>query len=397
MPRFSPFAPRTTPLMEGQHWRRWAGYVTASSYELTHDREYAAIRNAAALIDVSPLYKYMIEGKDAARLLDRVVTRDVQKCKLGQVMYTPWCDADGKVIDDGTIARLGEQRFRMTSAEPGLRWLDMNAFGMDVRTTEITDAIAALSLQGPTSRAILERVADGPVRELGYFKVTDATIRGVQVSISRTGYTGDLGYELWIPVEGALAVWDALVEIGADYGLAPCGIWAMDVARIEAGLLMAEVDYVSSRHALIESQKSTPYELGLGWAVALGGAPFVGKPALVEEKQHGPAWRFIGVDVDWDSLEACYREVHLPPRLPAVAWRSSVPLYRGGEQIGYATSGCWSPLLKKYLALAHVEAAHAEPGTELQIEVTVEHRRRQALARVTALPFFDPERKKGNP
>ncbi|HWB76826.1 MAG TPA: aminomethyltransferase family protein [Nannocystaceae bacterium] len=396
MPRFSPFAPRTTPLMEGQHWRRWAGYVTASSYELTHDREYAAIRNAAALIDVTPLYKYMVEGRDAARLLDRIVTRDVAKCKLGQVMYTPWCDADGKIIDDGTIARLGEQRFRMTSADPGLRWLDMNAYGMDVRISEVSESTAALSLQGPTSRAILQKVADGDVAALGYFKITDAKIRDVPITISRTGYTGDLGFELWIPVEGALQVWDALIEVGSDYGIAPCGIWAMDIARIEAGLLMAEVDYVSARHALIEGQKSTPFELGLGWAVALGGGPFIGKAALHAEKEAGPAWRFVGIDVDWESLEACYREVDLPPRLPSVAWRESVPLYHESVQVGYATSGCWSPLLKKYLALAHVEAQHGEPGTELMMEVTVEHRRKQALARVSALPFFDPPRKKGN-
>jgi aminomethyltransferase len=377
--------------MEGQHWRRWAGYVTASSYELTHEREYAAIRNATALIDITPLYKYMVTGRDAGRLLNRVVTRDVGKCKVDQVLYTPWCDSHGKVIDDGTITRLGEDRFRMTAAEPSLRWLSMNAVGMDVTIEDVTDAVAAFAVQGPTSRSVLSKLAD--MASLPFFRAAECTIRDVPVTITRTGYTGDLGYEVWMPAERAVDVWDALTGVGFDYGLAPCGIWAMDIARIEAGLIMADVDYVSSHKALIESQKSSPFELNLGWAVSLD-TNFVGARVLREEKAHGPSWQFVGIDVDWESLEQCYREAGLPPALPSVAWRTSVPLYVGGRQIGYATSGTWSPLLKKYLALAHVESAFSKPGTEVNIEVTVEHRRKQALARVAALPFFNPERKR---
>ncbi len=395
MPRFLPAAARTTPLMEGQHWRRWAGYVTASSYELTHEREYAAIRNAAALIDVSPLYKYRVHGRDAVRLLDRVVTRNVTKLKVGQVLYTPWCDAHGKVIDDGTISRLAETELRLTSAEPSLRWLSMNAVGMDVAIEDVTDRIAAFSLQGPTSRALLaEATGSKEVAELKFFRLTDAKLGDVPVTISRTGYTGDLGYEIWMPAERAVDVWDVLTKVGAHYGIAPCGIWAMDIARIEAGLVMAEVDYVSAHHALIEAQKSTPYELGLGWAVNLDGGNFNGKRALEIEMQRGSAWQFVGVDVDWESLEACYREVGLPPKLPTIAFRSSVPLYASGRQVGYASSGCWSPLLKRYIALAHVETPWSKEGTEIQIEVTVEHRRKQALARIAKLPFFNPERKR---
>lgn len=391
MPRFLPAAPRTTPLMEGQHWRRWGGYVTASSYELTHDREYAAIRNAAALIDVTPLYKYAVTGRDAERLLDRVVTRDVTKCKVGQVLYTSWCDSHGKVIDDGTIARLGEQRFRMTAAEPSLRWLSMNAVGMDVTIDDVTDRMAAFAVQGPTSRDLLSRIAD--VATLKFFRLVECDLAGVPVTITRTGYTGDLGYEIWMPADRAVEVWDAITSAGADYGLAPCGIWAMDIARIEAGLIMADVDYTSSHKALIEQQKSSPFELNLGWSVNLDGARFVGSRRLREERDRA-SWQLVGIDVDWESLEQCYREVGLPPKLPSVAWRSSVPLYVGGKQIGYASSGTWSPLLKKYIALAHVETAWSTPGTEVQMEVTVEHRRKQALARVAALPFFDPERKR---
>ncbi|MBC7819114.1 MAG: aminomethyl transferase family protein, partial [Planctomycetaceae bacterium] len=199
--RTTPFHSRTSALSEGQNWRRWAGYVVASAYELSHEREYHSIRSSAALFDVSPLFKYLIHGKDAERLLDRIVTRDVSKCKLNQVLYTPWCDAHGKVIDDGTISRLAENTFRMTAADPNLRWLHANAAGLDVSIQDISDSTAALSLQGPSSRAILEKVAEADLGGLKYFRLTPATIRGVPVTISRTGYTGDLGFEIWMEAE----------------------------------------------------------------------------------------------------------------------------------------------------------------------------------------------------
>jgi aminomethyltransferase len=381
--------------MEQCHaWRRWAGYFVASAYEPSHDREYAAIRNAAALIDVTPLLKYMVKGPDAERLLDRVMTRDVKKSKVGQVLYGAWCDAEGRVIDDGTVSRLGPETFRMTAADPSMRWLELNALGMNVALEDISFKTCALALQGPLARKILEVVTEGDVASLKYFRVMDAAIGGAPVSISRTGYTGDLGYEIWIANEHAVKVWDALVAGGAGYGITPAGIWALDVARIEAGLIMADVDYVSAHKAIIASQFSTPLELNLGWAVSLEKSDYVGKDALAREKASGPAWQLVGIDVDWESLEALYMAVDVPPRLPAVAFRSSVPLYADERQIGYCSSGCWSPLLKKYIALAHVEAAYAAPGTELLMEMTVEHHRKQALARVTALPFFNPDRKR---
>jgi len=390
----TPFFARTAPLMQGQNWRRWAGYAAASCYEFTHDREYAAVRNAAALFDVSPLQKYLVTGRDATRLLDRVVTRNVPKAQQGQVLYMSWCDAHGKVIDDGTITRLGEQSYRMTSAEPNLRWLHRNAFGMDVRIEDVSEQLGALALQGPLSRAVLNAVARDPVDGLKYFRMMDNRVAGVDIQVSRTGYTGDLGYELWVPADGALAVWDALAQAGADYGLMPAGIWALDVARIEAGLVMLDVDYHSAHRAMIAAQKSTPFELSLDWSVTLDKAPFNGRRALAAEKARGPAWRFVGIELDWDSFERLYREVDLTPALPIVAWRASVPLYRQGRQVGYASSGVWSPLLKKYLALAHVEAPHFAPDTPLEMEMTVEHRRLRANAWVRKTPFFDPPRKK---
>jgi len=390
----TPFHARTAPLVRAQTWRRWAGYEVASGYEPHPDREYAAIRNAAALLDVSPLYKYLINGPDASRLLDRMVTRDVAKCRVGQVLYTPWCDVHGKVIDDGTISRLDERTFRLTSAEPNLRWLSMNAVGLDVSIEDVSERIGALALQGPLSRTILQQLTPADLTGLKYFRLVQTTVRDIPVTISRTGYTGDLGFELWADAEHAVPVWDALIEAGTPYGITPAGIWALDLARIEAGLVMLDVDYFSAHRAMIEDQKSSPFELNLAWTVNADKGPHNGRRALRAERARGPAWGFVGLDVDWRSLETIYAERGLPPQLPTVAWRTSAPAYKGGTQIGYATSGCWSPLLKKYLALAHITSPHFQPGAEVELEVTVEHRRKRANAIVRKLPFFDPPRKK---
>jgi aminomethyltransferase len=384
----TPFHERTAALCASHAWRRWAGYVVASSYELSHEREYHAIRGSAALFDVSPLYKYSITGRDAARLLDHVVTRDIQKLGIGQVAYTTWCDAQGKVLDDGTVARLGEESFRMTAAEPNLRWLQDNAAGLDASVKDVSESMVALSLQGPASRAILDNL------ELKFFRLVETRVRDIPVAISRTGFTGDLGYELWTGKEHALALWDALIGAGTPYGIVPAGMLALDVARIEAGLMLIDVDYVPARKALIESQTSSPFELDLGWTVNLQKERFVGREALAREAQRGPQWQFVGVEVDYFSLERLHLELGLATRLPQQAWRTSVPIYAGGEQAGYATSGGWSPILKKYIALAHLRAQYAAPGTRLEVEITVEHRRRRAGVQVVKKPFFDPERKR---
>jgi aminomethyltransferase len=380
----TPLHERTAVLCESHAWRRWAGHVVASSYELSHEHEYHAIRGAAALFDVSPLCKYRIAGRDAAKLLDRVVTRNIAKLAVGQVAYTPWCDARGKVLDDGTIARLGADEFRLTSAEPSLRWLEANAVGLEAQIEDVSEALAALSLQGPTSRAILGGI------DLRYFRVTRTMLAGVPVQVSRTGYTGDLGYEIWVQAGDALRVWDALMASGRSHGITPAGMLALDVARIEAGLMLLDVDYVSARKALIDSQTSTPYELDLAWAVDLSKEAFVGRAALAAQAARGPEWRFVGIEIDWSSLERHYAEVGLATHVPSAAWRMSVPLYSGGQQVGYATSGVWSPLLKKYIALAHLQGNPAS----LEIEYTNEHKRRRAKASVVKKPFFDPERKR---
>jgi aminomethyltransferase len=391
MLKTTPFHERTAALCVSHAWRRWAGHVVASSYELTHEREYHVIRAAAALFDVSPLYKYLVSGPDAARLLDLIVPRDVMKAQIGQVLYTPWCDHAGKVIDDGTVARLGEDAFRMTSAEPNLRWLEDNAMGMDVEIRDVSDSIAALSVQGPLAWSILESLG---APRLKYFRMAPTRIGDASVEVSRTGYTGDLGFEIWMDAGHAVAVWDALIEAGRPYGIMPAGMLALDMARVEAGLMLIDVDYVPARKALIASQLSSPFELDLGWTVNLAKERFIGREALAAEKARGPQWQFVGIELDWNSLESLYGEVGLATRVPNAAWRMSVPLYSNREQVGYATSGSWSPLLKKYIALAHLRAPWFAQGTALEMEVTVEHRRKRAAAIVVKKPFFDPPRKK---
>jgi aminomethyltransferase len=391
----TPFHERTAPLCLPQNWRRWAGYLVAGSYELSLDREYWAIRNSAALIDVSPLMKYVIQGKDAARLLNRVVTRNIDKLQVGQVYYTGWCDEDGKMIDDGTVSRLDESTYRLTCADPSLRWLAMNAVGLDVQITEVTDDVAALSLQGPNARSVLKRCCEKAVDKLKYFRLMENKLNGVPVTVSRTGYTGDLGYEIWMVASNALPVWDALMETGHDYAITPVGILAMDMARVEAGLFMIEVDYTAASHAWIEAQKSSPFELGLGWTVNLEKRGyFVGRPALEREKREGSAWRMVGLEVEWNGMERLFKDVGLPPQIPGMAVRGSLPVLVGNVQVGYVSTSTWSPLLKKYIALAHLQRPYYEPGTDVRMEVTVEHHRQHAPAKVVKLPFYEPEWKK---
>ena len=391
----TPFHARTSALCQPQNWRKWAGYFVVGSYEHVLDREYWAIRNSAALIDVSPLIKYIITGKDAAALLHRVTTRDIYKLKVGQVYYTGWCDEEGKLIDDGTVSHLEETTFRLTAAEPNLRWLRMNAVGMEVEIQEVTDHVGALSFQGPNSRKVLNRVIDKPVDELKYFRWMKNKICGNEVTISRTGYTGDLGYEIWMDAKDALQIWDALMEAGADYGITPVGILAMDMARVEAGLFMLEVDYTSTTHAWIEGQKSSPFELGLDWTVALDKPGyFVGRRALEREKREGSLWKLMGLEVNWEGMERIYRSVGLPPQIPGMAIRGSLPIMVGNVQVGYASTSSWSPLLKKYIALAHLQKPYYEVGTDVRMEITVEHHRQHAPAKVVKLPFYEPEWKK---
>src|SRR6202041_159074 len=354
------------------NYREWSVYYTVSVYEVHHEHEYNAIRNAAALIDISPLYKYLITGKDATRLVNRVITRDINKVKVGQVIYCCWCDEEGKVIDDGTLSRLEENVYRWTAADPSLRWFRQNGLNLGVHIEDISEKLAALALQGPMSAKLLKAVAEADIANLKYFRVTRGKIGGVPVDISRTGYTGDLGYEIWMPWNDAVRVWDALADKGKQFDLHAAGMLALDVARVEAGLLLIEVDYTSSKKALIPSQKFSPYELGFGKMVHLDKDNFIGKRALARDNKKGGPRQLVGVDVDWTGVEALYERYGLAPAAPSQASRVAVPLYSGEKQVGKATTTSWSPILKKMIALASVSTEYSQRGTILQMELTIE-------------------------
>ena len=402
MPVGTAFHERTFSLCHSLNYREWSGYYTVSVYEVHHEHEYNAIRNACALIDISPLYKYLVTGKDATRLVNRVITRDINKVRPGQVIYCCWCDEDGKVIDDGTLSRLEENVYRWTAADPSLRWFRQNALNMDVQVEDISEKVAALALQGPTSAKLLKQVAEADIANLKYFRVTRGKIAGVPVDISRTGYTGDLGYEIWVPLGNgktteAVKVWDALADKGKQFDLHAAGMLALDVARVEAGLLLIEVDYTSSKKALIPSQKFSPYELGFGKMVHLEKENFIGKRALMRDAEHGVDRQLAGLEVDWTDVEQLYERYGLTPAAPAQASRVAVPVYAGEKQVGKATTTTWSPTLKKMIALASLGTDHAKPGTNLQMEITIEAIRLKANVKVTGLPFFNPKRKTATP
>ena len=398
MPVGTAFHERTFQLCESLNYREWSGYYAVSSYEPHHEHEYNAIRNAAALIDISPLFKYRVSGKDATRLVDRIITRDIRKVSVGQVIYTPWCDEHGKVIDDGTVSRLEENTYRWTAADPSLRWFTQNAAGMDVRIEDISESVSALALQGPTSgKLLVSLVKDADLANLKYFRVTKGTIAGVPVEISRTGYTGDLGYEIWIASNEALKVWDELMDHGRAFDIHAAGMLALDVARVEAGLLLIDVDFNSSKKALVDEQRYSPYEMGLGRLVNLDKNRFVGQAALVEEQKRGHAREIVGLEIDWPQVESLYEAVGLPPAVSPIASRVAVPVYKEGMQVGKATTSTWSPTLKKMIALATVKREYTRPGTRLQFEITVEAVRHNVRATVVKTPFFNPKRKTSTP
>ena len=397
MPVGTAFHERTLALCESLNYREWSGYYTVSVYEMHHEHEYNAIRNSAALIDISPLFKYKVSGRDATKLVNRVISRDINKVAVDQVIYCCWCDPEGKVIDDGTITRLGENEYRWTAADPSLRWFQQNALGLDVKIEDITEQVAALALQGPTSGRLLNAMADADVTNLKYFRVTHGKIAGVPVDISRTGYTGDLGFEIWMPWRDAVKVWDALNSKGKAFDIHPAGMIALDIARIEAGLILIEVDYTSSKKALIDAQRFSPAEIGLGKLVDLKKETFVGREALAREAKKGAERALVGLEINWNEVEALYDKMGMAPQVPSMASRVAVPVYRGGRVVGKATSTTWSPTLKKMIALACVRREHSTVGTTLSIEITVEAVRHTVSAKIVPMPFFNPARKMAVP
>jgi aminomethyltransferase len=397
MPRGTPFHSRTSALSQGESWQDWSGYLSPTMYELDHIHEYNTIRMGCGLFDISPLFKYSVRGRHAEALLNRVVLRNVSRCRVGQVIYTGWCEDDGKIIDDGTIARLSEDRFRVTAAIPTHYWLKDNATGFDVEIEDVSDAYGALALQGPTSRGLLQQLADADLSGLGYFHLLETKLAGIPTSVSRTGYTGDLGYEIFVEPQNAEALYDAIYDKGSDYQMLPTGNVALDMVRIEAGLLLIDVDFQSAAKTIFAVQKSTPYELGLGWMVKLDKPHFIGQEALRAEKQRGPAWATVGLEVDVPALEKVYGRFSMPLQLPYASWNDQIPLYADAgkrRHIGRATSGTWSPVMKRYVVIARVKPQYAKLGTRVYFEETIEAQHFAIPSTVVEMPFFDPPRKK---
>jgi aminomethyltransferase len=390
----TPFHASTAKRCTSMFWKEWAGHLAVRSYDLTHEREYFAIRHGVALIDVSPLFKYEIKGKDAERFLSYVTVKDLGKLKPHQLTYLCWCDDNGHVLDDGTVLRLSEDRFRLSSAEPAFAWLSKCQRRFDVTITDVTKDMGVVSVQGPNSKAMLAAL-DPAVLELKYFKHMNSTLGGVPVEITRTGYTGDLGYELWVAKDQASELYEKLMQVGEPFHISPCGLDAMDVARIEAGFILNGVDYISASKCLIESRKMNPYEVGLGWCVQMDRAAFLGQAALKRIAAYGAKRSRVGLEMDWDELEAAYLKHGLGPQLCSQAWRDGRPVYNpSGQFIGQATSGTWSPILKKNIALATVPTNYARLGQKLRMEATIEYERVPITATVVELPFFNPKRKR---
>ena len=398
MPVPTPFHSRTTQYCRSQFYKDWAGYYAVCSYDTCHQPEYNALRHSVGAIDVSPLFKYEISGRDAAAFLSRLTVRDVRKLRPGRVTYLCWCDDDGKVIDDGTLTCFDEGHYLMTAAEPSLSWFERVARGFEVTIEDRSEQLGTLSIQGPESRALLSQVCDADLDKLRFFRGVECRLGDTTVWLSRTGYTGDLGYEVFCESSDAEAVWDVIFDVGPRYDLLPVGLDAMDVTRIEAGFVMNGVDYFSAHHCLVDSRKNSPSELGLDWTLALDREPFIGRDALRRERKNGARFRYVGLEADWEALEEVYQRYGLPPEVSTSGWRDGRPVYTpGGQFVGQATSGAWSPQLKRNLALAQVERSKVQIGDTVGFEITAEYERHRIPATVVEPPFFAPPRKTETP
>lgn len=397
MIRETPFHPRTSRANETGLWSHWSGYLAADRYQMSDKFEYFAIRNSAAVIDTSPLYKYRIVGRDAETFLAGILARDIRKCRPGRAHYTVWCDDDGWVVEDGVVFRHTGDEFLLTAARPNMAYLQDLAGHMGVEIEDVSDDYGALALQGPYAGAILEQLAP-EIEGIGHFHHTSAKIGNAAVTISRTGYTGDLGYEIWVERDDAVQIWDALFEVAAPYGVIPAGQTALLIARIEAGLLLIDVDFHSSRFAWNDDQRSTPHELGLGWMLAdleSDDRSFVGRKAIERELAGGASrWKTVGITVDWEDWNRVYNARGLIPPKDHTPVHGGMMIYDDkSERIGYVSSFVYSPMLQRHIGIARVRNEHAALGTEVGLELTIDHRYDVVKASVSRLPFFNPPRK----
>lgn len=380
----TPFHARTAPLCLGDDRGRWAGYTTVNVYT-NAELEYFAIRNAATLFDLSPMIKYRVAGPDAGRYMNRLLTRNVDRIAPGRVAYAVWCNDDGKVLDDGTVFRFADDEFRINAQERHLCWFLDSAVGYDVTVEDVSDGIAALALQGPTSYAVLKALGLDGVAGLRPYRFAEFGLDGLSLTVSRTGFTGDLGYELWVAPSGALDLWDRLMDAGRLHGITPIGSHALDMARIEAGFIATNTDFVAADQALRPTRGRSPFDLGLGWLVDFDKGHFNGRRALLREREAGSRYRVVGLDIEGNKP----------------AHQSLVYHGRGRKSVGAVTSAMWSPTCKRNIAIATLEAPYAEAGDGLWADVYVQKElkweRIEARCRIVDRPFFKPERRTATP
>jgi aminomethyltransferase len=405
MTRTTPFYPRLNELNQTGLYGHWAGYLSALRYDLSAKHEYFAVRNSAGFFDTSPLYKYRITGADSERYLAGIMTRDVRRCRPGQAMYTVWCDEAGYVLEDGVLFRHTEDDWLLTSADPNLGHLDSLVGRLRVSIEDVSADYGVLAVQGPRSRQILASLAP-EVADLPFFGLTPAKIGGAPVTISRTGYTGDLGYEVFVEADDALVVLDKLIQAGDGQGFRPFGEDALLMLRIEAGLALIGVEFTSARYAFTDAERFTPKELGFGWMLGKDGSalgadrPFIGRRAIERELRDGTSrWATVGLWVDWQEFEKLHLERGLvvPKDENPVPWESM--LYGGAgrdERVGYATSLMYSPMLQRHIAMARVLPEYAAKGSTVHLEITVDHEYLTVPATTDRLPLFNPARKTGS-
>lgn len=402
-PLRTPFHDRLAPCNETGIWKHWAGYLVAPQYRSSLNQEYYSIRNSVSLLDTSPLFKYRLRGPGARPLLERLLARDISSCGVGRAQYTCWCDERGFVLQDGVVLHVREGEYLLTAAEPTLRYFREIARDLGLADTTVEDvsrSFGILALQGPHAYDVMCELTDA-ADGLRYFGVTEAAIDGCPVTLSRTGFTGDLGYELWIRAADAETVWDALVAAGRNHNLTPIGTTALKMARVEAGLLLIGADFQSSRFAWVDAQRETPLELGWGWmfrALANDARDFVGRGAIEAEiAGETSRWTTVGLAGDWHDYERVYSEAGILPPRHEVYSEATMSIYRRGgrewDYAGYASSFTSSSLLRKPLAIAKLPLDLAEPGSEVDLEVAVIRQPRNVLARVESMPFFNPPRK----
>jgi aminomethyltransferase len=397
MIRKTPFHERTNALNETQLWSHWSGTLAANRYQVSDKMEYFAVRNAAGVFDSSPLYKYRITGKEAEAFLAGILARDIRACPPGQAQYTCWLDDKGFVIEDGVILHTARDEYLLTSAEPNLAYFEDRIGRYDVTIEDVSDDLGTLALQGPRSRDLLKKLVP-QMEKIPYFGVAKGEIGGAGVTVSRTGYSGDLGYEVWIDTPDAIHVWDTLWDSMEGHGVLPFGLAALEMLRIEAGLLLMEADFDSSRYAWNDAHRSTPIELGWGWMfkdLKGDGRPFIGRNALEREiADKTSRWAMRGLILDWQDYDRVYNNAGLVPPKDHTPVLEDWMLYDDEyKRVGYATSFMYSPMLQRHIAIARVRPDFAKLGTKVNIETTVNHQYELVAAHVARLPLYNPERK----